>query len=364
MYLNKFKNKKILITGHTGFKGSWLALWLQKLGAEVVGYALEPETKPNLFEVLNLETKVTNYFGDIRDFEKLETVIQKEKPEIIFHLAAQALVRESYKNPRKTFEVNTMGTVNLLEACRNCDSVKTIINVTTDKCYENKEWVYGYRESDALGGYDPYSASKANSEIITASYRNSFFNPQDYGNKHHVALASARAGNVIGGGDWSEDRLVPDCIKSLSQKQSILIRNPLATRPWQHVLEPLRGYLWLAAKMMDDPISYSQAWNFGPNDDGQINVEILVQKIIKNWGAGDYQIDKSIQPHEAHLLKLDLSKSKALLKYQPCLDINQCIALTVDWYKHYYDNCDMQRICLEQIKKISSYDNISAIASS
>ncbi len=337
MVIKSFKGKKVLVTGHTGFKGTWLSLWLVELGAQVVGYSLEPNSNPSLFKSIGLERDIKHYIGDIRNFEKLNKVIQDEKPEIIFHLAAQALVRESYKNPLLTYETNVMGTVNLLEAVRHCDSVRTVINVTTDKCYENKEWVYGYREIDPLGGYDPYSSSKAASELITASYRNAYFNPNDYGTKHHVALASARAGNVIGGGDWAEDRLIPDAIKALKLNQEINIRNPHATRPWQHVLEPISGYLSLASKLEEDPKAFSEAWNFGPRETAAISVEEVVSKILKLWGRGKYSVDAGEHPHETSYLKLDLSKTSQRLKFKPVLEIDEALQLTVQWYKNFYE---------------------------
>lgn len=338
MLIKAFKDKTVLVTGHTGFKGSWLALWLVELGAKVVGYALEPSTNPSLFKCLELESHIKHYVGDLCDYEKLNSVIQKEKPEIIFHMAAQALVKESYKNPKRTYETNVLGTINLFEAVRQSDSVRTVVNITTDKCYENKEWVFAYRENDNLGGYDPYSSSKACSELITAAYRNSFFNPKDYGTKHHIALASARAGNVIGGGDWSEDRLVPDSVKALSLNKPIMIRNPYSTRPWQHVLEPLAGYLELAYKLQLDPMNYVEAWNFGPREDAAINVETLVTKIIKFWGKGLYKLETDTnQAHEANNLKLDLSKTSEKLKFRPILSIDEALQMTVQWYRNFYE---------------------------
>ncbi|MDA0771773.1 MAG: CDP-glucose 4,6-dehydratase [Cyanobacteria bacterium] len=345
MYFNFFKDKKILITGHTGFKGSWLSLWLTELGANITGYALEPETHPNLFTALSLEKKIKHYIGDIRDYAKLNEVIQKEQPEIVFHMASQPLVRRSYKNPRETYEVNVMGTVNLLEAVRHCDSVRTVINITTDKVYENQDYGLAFREDDPLGGYDPYSSSKAATELVTASYRNSFFKEQGIG------LASARAGNVIGGGDWSEDRLIPDCIKALESKKTIVIRNPYATRPWQHVLEPLSGYMQLAIKLNQDPRTYAQAWNFGPRHDSVINVEELVKKLIGDWGQGEYQVDKGEHVHEAKYLELDIQKAVRKLNYSPILSIEENLRMTVDWYKEFYQNPEaIQAFSLEQIK--------------
>ena len=345
MHFNFFNDKKILITGHTGFKGSWLSLWLTEIGASVIGYALEAETQPNLFTALELEKKIKHYIADIRDYTKLNEVIQKEQPEIIFHMAAQPLVRRSYKDPRETYEVNVMGTVNLLEAVRHCDSVRTVINITTDKVYENQDYGQAFREDDALGGYDPYSSSKAASELVTASYRNSFFKEQGIG------LASARAGNVIGGGDWSEDRLIPDCIRALESKKTIEIRNPYATRPWQHVLEPLAGYLQLAIKLNQDPKSFSQAWNFGPRHDSVINVEELVKKLISSWGSGDYSVDQGEHVHEAKFLELDIQKAVRKLNYSPILSIEENLSMTIDWYKEFYQNPEaIEAFSLNQIK--------------
>lgn len=350
MYLKFFNDKKVLVTGHTGFKGSWLCLILLELGAKVIGYSLEPETRPNLFTILGLEKDIKHHIADIRDFETLNKVIQEEEPEIIFHMAAQPLVRRSYREPRLTYETNIMGTVNLFEAVRNSSSIRSVINITTDKVYDNPDQDFAFKESDPLGGYDPYSSSKAGSELITASYRNSFFNPVDYGIKHSVAVASVRAGNVVGGGDWAEDRIIPDCIKSLEQKESISIRNPFATRPWQHVLEPLNGYLKLAYKLNTSPQSFAQAWNFGPMADAAINVEELVKKIISNWGQGSYCVDGGEQAHEAKFLKLDIGKSSEQLGFKPILDIDETITLTVDWYKEFYQNPDaIRKYSLKQI---------------
>ncbi len=333
-----YQNKTVLVTGHTGFKGSWLSLWLHELGAKVFGIALAPEYPNSLFELANLQSKIKHHELDIRNANSLKELIQEIKPEIILHLAAQPLVLRSYKEPSYTFETNVMGTVNLLEAARGLDSVKSIVNVTTDKCYENKEWLYGYREIDALGGYDPYSASKAGSELVSSAYRNSFFNSKDYGRTHHLGLASARAGNVIGGGDWSDDRLVPDTIKALHANETLLLRSPHATRPWQHVLEPLAGYLWLAKRLTEEPCNYNEAFNFGPLDSAAINVESLVKKLINYWGSGSYELINGIQKHEANLLKLDLSKSLQKLKFSAILDVDECLEMTVAWYKEFYYN--------------------------
>lgn len=333
---NYYKQKKVLITGHTGFKGSWLSFWLSMMGANICGYALEPSTEPNLFNLLELNTKINNNIGDVRDFNRLENVIKDFKPEIIFHMAAQPLVRESYKNPAYTYETNVMGTVNILEIARKTESVKSIINITTDKCYHNNEWIYGYRENDELGGYDPYSSSKACAELVSESYRNSFFNPTEYGKTHKISLSTVRAGNVIGGGDWAKDRLVPDCIKAIVNNEEIIIRSPKATRPWQHVLEPLSGYLWLGVLMGQDGKKFAQAWNFGPEDKDIWEVESVVNGLIKNFGKGSYKVENKKQPHEASLLKLDISKVKFYLDWKPVYHVNESIQETANWYKAYY----------------------------
>lgn len=287
MTINKqlWNKKRVLITGHTGFKGSWLILLLHNLGSDVYGYALEPPTNPNMYEEAKIAGLVNSNIGDIRDYDKLLRVIQKVKPEIVIHMAAQPLVRESYKNPVDTYSTNVMGTVNLLEAIRQTPGIKAVVNVTTDKCYENKEWHWGYRENESMGGYDPYSNSKGCSELVTAAYRNSFFNSKDY-HKHGVALASARAGNVIGGGDWAEDRLIPDFIRAISKGEIVKIRSPYAIRPWQHVLEPLSGYLLLAEKLYTDGPKFAEAWNFGPDDRDAKNVEWITKTICDLWGEG------------------------------------------------------------------------------
>jgi CDP-glucose 4,6-dehydratase len=347
-----FKSKKILITGHTGFKGSWMAHWLLKMGADVYGYALKPQTVPNIFDVLGLAKRLNSKIADVRDYDELETYISQVKPDFIFHMAAQPLVRYSYQEPKYTYEVNVMGTVNLFEAVRKNQLKTIIVNITTDKCYENKEWDYGYRELDPLGGYDTYSSSKACSEILTSSYRNSFFNPKDYAKTHHVAVASGRAGNVIGGGDWSGDRLVPDCIKAFSQNQEVEIRNPHATRPWQHVLEPVRGYLELAVALSKDASKYAEAWNFGPGEDAAIDVGTLLGIITKNWQGKVKNVSNKTEPYEASFLKLDLSKTANRLKFKPVLSIDEAVTMTIDWYKAFYDgNYDLAKFTDQQIEK-------------
>jgi CDP-glucose 4,6-dehydratase len=347
LFNNSYKNRTVLVTGATGFKGAWLCTWLNKLGADVVGYSLKPPTNPSMFEICNLESKITNIIGDVRDYSNLLNVFEEHKPEILFHLAAQPLVRLSYKSPIETYETNVMGTVNLLESAKNTDSVKSVVVITTDKCYENKEWVYGYRESDPMGGYDPYSSSKGCAELVVSSYRNSFYN------ERRIALSSARAGNVIGGGDWAEDRLLPDFVKSVSQNRSIFIRNPLATRPWQHVLEPLSGYLWLGALSFKDREKYSSAWNFGPKDTDVLSVEKILKLAINSWGEGSIELDKNYNPHEANLLKLDISKAATYLKWNPVYDVDSAVKNAISWYKSYYENKDenMYEYTLKQIEQ-------------
>jgi CDP-glucose 4,6-dehydratase len=343
-----WNGKKVLVTGHTGFKGSWLSIWLKELGAEVIGYSLDPYSQLDNFVLTNLKNEMIDIRGDIRDYKKLLDVFSNYQPEIIFHLAAQPLVRLSYELPKETYDINVGGTVNVLEAIRNTDSAKAAVLITTDKCYENKEWVWGYRENDPMGGYDPYSSSKGAAELVIAGYRNSFFNPEKF-NQHGKAIASARAGNVIGGGDWAKDRIVPDCIRALKSNQSIAIRNPWATRPWQHVLEPLNGYLLLANRLIENGKKYAGAWNFGPDDSSVIPVNEVVNKIIEYWGGGEWMdLSNPNDLHEANLLSLDCIKAKTFLKWQPALSIDEAIRLTVEWYKN-YENNDVYEICRNQI---------------
>ena len=352
---NIYKNKKVLVTGHTGFKGSWLSLWLTELGANVIGYSLEPPTELNLFDALSLDKKLIHIIGDVRDEKKLSSVFKKYNPEIVFHLAAQPLVRLSYTEPKLTYETNIMGTINVLETVRKTNNIKVCIIITTDKCYENKEWIYGYREIDPMGGYDPYSSSKACAELVISAYRNSFFNPKDYGKIHNIALSSVRAGNVIGGGDWGEDRLIPDCVKTLCQNKTINIRNPQATRPWQYVLEPLSGYLLLGSKMYKDGKRYSSAWNFGPNDENIITVDELVKLVINNWGSGTYKVDNYNHPHEASLLKLDISKARAFLGWNPVYNICKTIERTISWYKKFYNGIEKEKLYEITVNEIWDY---------
>jgi CDP-glucose 4,6-dehydratase len=346
-----YTGRKVLITGHTGFKGSWLSILLKWLGADVYGYALNPPTSPSLYEVAKIDLSVTSTIGDIRDFKRLFKILMEIQPEIIIHMAAQPLVMESYRNPRETYETNVMGTVNLFDAARQVSSVKVILNVTTDKCYENKEWIWGYRENEPMGGYDPYSNSKSCSELVTSSFRNSFFNPKDYTN-HGVALASARAGNVIGGGDWADDRLIPDFFRSILAGKKLQIRSPYAIRPWQHVLEPLSGYLTLCRKLMNEGPVYAEGWNFGSDDNDAKNVEWITRKICELWGDGVmYEINKNPQPHEANYLKLDCTKAKTLLGWHPKWNIERAIQKIVDWNKSYLANSDMNLVCVSQIEE-------------
>jgi len=355
IFNNIYNGRKVLVTGHTGFKGGWLSLWVKELGAEVIGYSLDPPTKPSFFEAVDLKNKLIHIIGDVRDEKYLLSVFEKHQPEFVFHLAAQSLVRFSYKEPRLTYETNIMGTINVLEAVRKTNSVKVCIVITTDKCYENREWIYGYRENDPIGGYDPYSSSKGCAELITAAYRNSFFNPDNYGKNHDVALSTVRAGNVIGGGDWGEDRLIPDCVKTFSQNKIINIRNPQATRPWQYVLEPLSGYLLLGSKMYKDGKRYNSAWNFGPNDNDIITVEEIVKSVIMNWGNGDYKVDTSNQPHEAGLLKLDTSKARTFLGWKPVYNIYETIKRTTKWYKYFYNGIKKDKLYKITVNEIWDY---------
>ena len=353
---NIYEGKKILVTGHTGFKGGWLSLWLKELGAEVIGYSLDPPTQPSFFEAVDLKNKIIHIIGDVRDEKHLLSVFEKYQPEFVFHLAAQSLVRLSYKEPRLTYETNVMGTVNILEAIRKSKSVRAAVIITSDKCYENKEWIYGYRENDPVGGYDPYSSSKGCAELVISAYRRSFLNSINQ-NDHKIAISSARAGNVIGGGDWREDRLIPDCIKSLSENKPIIIRNPDAIRPWQHVLEPLSGYLLLGAKMYEDGAKYNGAWNFGPPDSDLITVEEITKKIVSYWGSGKYKNEISIKnPHEAKLLKLDCSKARSVLSWYPVYDIDEALSKTVGWYKMFYDETGEDNLFEYTIKQIREYE--------
>jgi CDP-glucose 4,6-dehydratase len=326
LFANIYRNKRVLITGHTGFKGSWLSLWLTKLGAQVTGVALPPEVKPNHWDLLNLG--IEDHRIDIRNFDAIKRVMNEVQPEIVFHLAAQPLVRRSYRDPLETWSTNVMGTANVLEACRHQSSVRAIVAVTTDKCYENKEWPWGYRENDSLGGHDSYSASKACSELVSASYRNTFFNDADA-----PLLATARAGNVVGGGDWSEDRLIPDLVRSIQLQECLEIRSPSATRPWQHVLESLSGYLVLGQNLLAGKKEFAEAWNFGPEPEGNKTVDEVLNKLQVYLPELVWKISSINQPHEANLLYLDSSKARRNLQWQPVWNINDTLLRTADWYR-------------------------------
>ena len=358
MFDNIYKNKTVLITGHTGFKGSWLAIWLKELGADVVGYALDPPGQPNNFEATKLEKKIAHIHGDIRDLDRLMEAFKKHQPEFVFHLAAQPIVRLSYYEPKTTFDTNVGGTVNVFEAVRKTTSVRVLINVTSDKCYENKEWIWGYRENDSLGGHDPYSASKGCAELVFSAYLKSFFS-LNTAQSRSIGAASARAGNVIGGGDWGADRLVPDCIRALSQNQPIGIRNPHAIRPWQHVLEPLSGYLLLGARLSQDPVKYSGVWNFGPDDSSHLTVSEMADRLIKYWGDGSWNdLSEPNALHEAKLLKLNCDKAHNELNWHSALTIDECLQMTADWYRIFYDRSrdnDLYHCCVEQIHHYKEY---------
>ena len=341
-----WKGKRVFITGHTGFKGSWLSLWLQQMGAEVKGFSLEPPTTPSLFEVAKVADHMQSEIGDVRDLTKLSQSIVSFNPDILLHLAAQPLVRYSYREPVETYSTNVMGTVNVLEASRQANNLKTIVVITTDKCYENREWEWGYRENEPMGGYDPYSNSKGCAELVVSAYRRSFFNSNDT-----AAVASARAGNVVGGGDWAEDRLIPDILRAFEKQQPVIIRNPLSTRPWQHVLEPLSGYLVLAQHLWQEGQIFAEGWNFGPKDDDCRPVQWILDNMVHFWGKGAYyEIDKSQQPHEANFLKLDCSKAATRLKWHPQWRLEYTLEKITTWHRAWLDRKNMKNHCLEEIK--------------
>ena len=347
MTLNFWQGKRVFLTGHTGFKGSWMSMWLHHLGAKVYGYALAPSTSPSLFELLGLENLIESELGNINDDEKLLTSMSQAQPEILFHMAAQPLVRESYANPLETYKTNIMGTAQVLEAARKITSLKAIIVITTDKCYENKEQDWAYREEEPLGGYDPYSASKACAELVTASYRHAFFDIDQ------VGLATARAGNVIGGGDFSVDRLIPDFMRALEKNQMLLLRYPHAIRPWQHVLESLHGYLLLAEKLSTQPRAFSQAWNFGPDAQDVKTVAEVVDVLIQGFGRGAWQHNSRDYPHEAHYLKLNIAKAQAYLNWHPILKLDDALSMVVSWYQAFAEQQNMFAFTMEQIQTFS-----------
>lgn len=352
-----FAGKRVLVTGHTGFKGSWLSIWLHELGAEVIGVAKDPYTDRDNYVLSGLKDKITDIRGDITDGEQMKDIFKQYQPEIVFHLAAQPLVRLSYEIPVETYQTNVMGTINIMEAMRSTDSVKVGVMITTDKCYDNKEQIWGYRENEPMGGYDPYSSSKGAAEIAINSWRRSFFNPDDYGKKHHVSISSVRAGNVIGGGDWALDRIIPDCIKALEEDQPIEIRSPKAIRPWQHVLEPLSGYMLLASKMWTEPTKYCEGWNFGPNTESIADVWTVASEVVKDYGKGELKdVSDPHALHEANLLMLDINKAKFKLGWTPRMNLKECVALTVGWYRE-YQNQPVYTLCKDQIKEYISHDN-------
>lgn len=340
-----WQGKRVFMTGHTGFKGSWLSLWLQHMGAEVQGFALAPPTTPALFNEARVANGMRSTLGDVRDLDSVRACMRDFKPEMVIHMAAQPLVRLSYEDPVLTYATNVMGTVHVLEAARHTPSVRAIVNVTTDKCYENQEWVWGYRENEPIGGHDPYSNSKGCSELVTSAYRNSFFQ------SGQAALASARAGNVIGGGDWAADRLVPDILRAFEQGQPVRIRNPHATRPWQHVLEPLSGYLGLLQRLYTDGAAYAEAWNFGPQEDDAKPVQWIVEHMARLWSPeASWEIDAGEHPHEAHYLKLDIAKAGAQLHWHPRWSLPTALAHIVQWHRAWREQQDMRALCLAQIQ--------------
>ncbi len=345
MVNNEFWNgRKVFLTGHTGFKGSWLAIWLKTLGAVIKGYSLEPPTSPSLFGEARIQKHIQSEINDIRNFSDLSFSLKEFSPEIVFNMAAQPLVRDSYQIPVETFETNVMGTVNLLEAVRNSKSVKAVINVTTDKCYENKDWIWGYRETDPLGGSDPYSSSKGCAELVSAAYQSSFYKHQ------RIGLATVRAGNVVGGGDWSRDRLIPDVINAFENNKPVFIRYPNSVRPWQHVLEPLSGYLLLAQKLFENPENYSGAWNFGPYNSDAREVKWIVEKLILSWPGSTWILDDRNSLHEANTLRLDISKATALLDWHPTWTLEQTLEKIVSWHRSWLMKEDMYKYCVNEIK--------------
>lgn len=350
-----WEGKRVLLTGHTGFKGSWLSLWLQNLGAIVVGYSLKPPTDPSLFEMAKIARGMTSIVGDVRDLKHLQNIIHEQALEIVIHMAAQSMVRHSYADPVATYDTNVMGTVNTLEAVRNSSTVRAVIIVTSDKCYENKEWVWGYRENDPLGGRDIYSSSKGCAELITSAYRESYFSSAGSSGRK-VAIASVRAGNVIGGGDWARDRIIPDTLNAFMQGQPVLLRYPHAIRPWQHVLEPLSGYLTLAEKLWEGTTDYAGGWNFGPNDEDARPVIWIVQQLAALWGnSASWELDTAAHPHEAHYLKLDCSRARSMLGWAPKLCLSTALEWVSEWYRAYSSKGDVRNVTESQINR---YQNL------
>lgn len=341
-----WKGKRVFLTGHTGFKGSWLSLWLMSMGAEVKGFSLEPPTTPSLYSVAHLDKTMNTQIGDIRNLESITKCMTEFNPDILIHMAAQSLVRLSYSQPLETYSTNVMGTLHVLEAARQCSNLGAIVNITTDKCYENREWEWGYRENEPMGGHDPYSNSKGCAELVTSAYRKSFFNSAET-----AALASARAGNVIGGGDWATDRLIPDILRAFEKGQPVVVRNPQATRPWQHVLEPLSGYLVLAQALWQKNHAFAEGWNFGPKDEDAKPVDWILHKMIDAWGQGaSWQLDTDAQPHEAKFLKLDISKAQSRLHWSPTWSLDNTLAKIVAWHQAWLANDNMNAYSLNEIK--------------
>ena len=352
---NRYKKRRILITGHTGFKGSWLAIWLKELGAEVVGYALEPPSDPSNYAATGLADRINHVHGDVRDLDHLMDVFARYEPEMVFHLAAQALVRSSYEDPKTTFDTNIGGTVNVLEAVRRTDSVRVLVNITSDKCYENREWVWGYRENDPMGGHDPYSASKGAAELVFAAYLRSFFSKPACGDRQ-LGAASCRAGNAIGGGDWGRDRLIPDCVRALSTGETIGIRNPHAIRPWQHVLELLSGYLWLGARLWTHPEAFNGGWNFGPPGEAHMTVGEVVNRLLRAWGSGAWRdLSPPEAVHEAATLRLCCDKAASCLGWRNALSLDEAIEMTAAWYNTFYSGVSQDAAYHRCTRQIAEY---------
>jgi len=352
-----WRGRRVFVTGHTGFKGSWLSLWLNSLGADATGYALDPPTRPSLFEQANVGEAIRSIQGDIRDFARLKAAICECRPQVILHLAAQSVVRAGYDDPIETYSSNVMGTVNVLEAVRQLKQPCVVVNVTSDKCYENREWIWGYRENEPMGGHDPYSNSKGCAELVTSAYRESYFPPSAF-ESHQVALASARAGNAIGGGDWTSHQLIPDLIRAFLSGRPCLIRNPSAYRPWQFLLEPLRGYMLLAERLTEDGARFASGWNFGPVDGDAQPVSWIADQLVSLWGKGaSWALDPCGHPHEAHALKLDASKAAAELNWRSALPLKEALAWIVEWYQAYQEGSELQELTLKQIRQ---YDLLTA----
>lgn len=354
--VNPWRGRRVFLTGHTGFKGGWLALWLARRGAQIRGYALEPPTEPNLFTAASVGSVLEDVRGDTRDYEKLESAMKEFQPEVVFHLAAMPILRRSYVDPLRTYSTNVMGTVHVLEAVRKTASVRAVVCITSDKCYQNQEWIWPYRETDTLGGFDPYSSSKACAEIVCAAYRSSYF-PVNRLDEHRVALATTRAGNVVGGGDWSEDRLIPDLIRGFQRGQPVLIRQPKAVRPWQHVLEPLSGYMLLAEKLLEAPAKFCSAFNFGPDDEDAWSVERIANKLVELWGEGAaWTRDADSSVHEDHFLTLETSRARRQLGWRPRLGIEANLEWSVQWYRGWQQGADMKQ---ETFAQIARYEQLA-----